>query len=133
MNKNQYLDDYFKEMLEEEETYNYYFYVMSFVPVTQYLRFQQMAIFLNKHMIISFTNKRILICEMSGLTGKLTENVLTIDLQEVKQISIKEGIMKTKIRIEFLDGSAIKFKPNNICIGLSNHKKHLNKLKELYK
>ena len=105
---------------------------MSFASLTKYLLFQEAAILANKHLIVSFTNKRVLICEMDAVSGKLTGNIFPIDLNSVKDISIKKkGLLKTKVKIKFSDDSEIMFKPNNFCIGLSNHKKnHLIKLTE---
>lgn len=131
-NRNEYFDHYFKELLEPEETYNHYFYVMSFAPLTKYLLFQEASILANKHLIVSFTNKRILICEMDAVSGKLTGNIFPIDLNSVKDISIKKGFLKTKVKIKFSDDSETMFKPNNFCLGLSNHKNHLIKLTEKY-
>ncbi|WP_442603072.1 hypothetical protein [Paenibacillus sp. KN14-4R] len=73
-----------------------------------------------------------LICEMDPMTGKLTENMFGISVNDVKNISLKKGLLKTKVKITFSDDSVILFKPNNFCIGLSNHKMNLLKLKEMY-
>ncbi|MDX8360744.1 PH domain-containing protein [Cytobacillus sp. IB215316] len=131
-NKNQYFNNHFKELLTEEETYNHYFYVMSMAPLTKYLMFQQFAVLMNKHMAVSFTNKRIIICEMDSITGKFTEGLFDINLSDVKNVSLKKGLLKTKINITFSDDSGIMLKPNNFCIGLSNHKQNLTKLMKLY-
>lgn len=131
-NRNPYFDQYFKENTEPEENYRYYFYVMKFAPLTKYLLYQQSAVLMNKHMIVCVTNKRILICEMDPITGKLTGNTFEMSLNDVKNISLEKGFLKTKVKITFSDDSSILFKPNNVCIGLSNHKMHLLKLKEMY-
>lgn len=131
-NRNSYFDDFFKTVLEPEETYGYYFYNMKFAPLTDYLLYQSMAPLLNKHLIVCFTNRRIILCEMDGVTGKLTDNMAAIDIQDVKDISIKKGLMKTNVKVVFSDDSAVSFNPNNICIGLSRHKENLLKLNELF-
>lgn len=132
-NRNSYFDQFFKEHALPEESYHYYFYVMKFAPLTKYLLFQEFAPFLNKHMIVCVTNRRIMVCEMNAVTGKLTENRFDISLNDVKNIALNKGFMKTKVRITFSDDSSVEFKPNNFCIGMSNHKKHLLQLKELYR
>lgn len=131
-NRNAYFDQYFTNMAEPDETYRYYFYVMSFASLTKYLLFQGAAMLANKHMIVCVTNRRLLICEMDPTTGKLTGNPFGIDLNDVKSIALEKGWLKTKVKVTFNDDSAIQFKPNNFCIGLSNHKLHLQKLQEMY-
>lgn len=69
---------------------------------------------------------------MDSLTGKLTGNIFPIDLNDVKGISLKKGLVKTKVKIKLSDGSEIIVKPNNFCVGLPNHKKHLMKLTEKF-
>jgi len=131
-NRNSYFDQYFKQILESDETEHYYFYTMSFASLTKYLLFQSAAPLFNKHMIVCVTNKRILVFEMDPTTGKLTENAAGISLSDVKHLSIKKGLLKTKVKITFADDSAMQFSPNNFCIGLSNHKKNLIKLTAMY-
>ncbi|AST90131.1 hypothetical protein BC6307_01945 [Sutcliffiella cohnii] len=131
-NRNEYMDQFLDEIMEPGEVEKQYFYVMSFAPLTNYLLFQEFTMLLNKHMIVAFTNKRILICEMDGTTGKMTGNFLPLDLQDVKEISFKRGLLKTTVKITFSDDSKIQIKPNNVCVGLSNHKKNLLALAERY-
>ncbi|MGZ9586506.1 PH domain-containing protein [Paenibacillus marinisediminis] len=131
-NRNSYFDQYFKQNTEPEETYHYYFYVMKFASLTKHLIFQGSAPLFNKHMIVCVTNKRILICEMDPTTGKLTDDMFEVSFNDVKNISLKKGLLKTKMKFTFSDDSEILFKPNNFCIGLSDHKTNLLKLKEMY-
>lgn len=130
-NRNEYVDNFFKGILQEDETYNHYIYVMNIAPITKYLFIPYMAPLFNSHSIVGFTNKRILICHM-GADGVLTGHMLQIDMKDVKEISIKKGWIKSKIFITFVDDSSIQFKPNNVCIGFSNHKKSLQALSEMY-
>lgn len=88
--------------------------------------------FKKQHKIVYITNKRIFICEMDPLTGRLTASQFEVDLNAVKHISLRKGLLKTKVSIIFSDDSAIQLKPNNFCLGLSNDKKYLLKLEELY-
>lgn len=133
MASNSYLDNYFKEKMQPDENYCYYFYTMTFASATKYIIFGAGAQLLNQHSIICFTNKRIIIIEMNPATGNLTENIGQIELSNVKKITVKKGLLKTKLLVTFCDESIMKIEPNNICIGLSNHKKNLTKLEELYK
>ncbi|MFF2479986.1 PH domain-containing protein [Paenibacillus sp. NPDC058071] len=131
-NRNPYFDQYFKQIAEPDESYHYYFYVMKFASLTKHLIFQSAAPLFNSHMIVCVTNKRVIICQMDGTTGRLTGATFEASMNEVKNISLDKGLIKTKVRITFSDDSVAQFKPNNICIGLSNHKIHLLKLKEIY-
>ncbi|WP_158630172.1 PH domain-containing protein [Cohnella sp. AR92] len=131
-NRNSYFDDYFKQIAEPGENDYYYFYVMKLASFSKYLIFQGGAFSSNRHMIVCVTNKRVLICQMDQTTGRLTGNMAVIALNDVRKILLKKGFMKTSVKIEFPDDSALVFKPNNWCIGLSNHKKHLLKLQEVY-
>ena len=74
---------------------------MSFAPLTKYLLFQEATILANKHLIVSLQIKRIFICEMDAVSGKLTGNIFPIDLNSVKDISIKKSFLKTKVNIKF--------------------------------
>lgn len=132
LNKNQYMDEVINQALTAEETYKHYFYVMGMKPLKNFLRYSYLAPFFNKHMIVCFTNKRILIFEMSGTTGKLTGESSEMLLSDVKQVTVKKGIIKTKITVTLSDNSVVLFTPNNFCVGLSNHKDGLLALKQLY-
>lgn len=105
---------------------------MKLASLTKHLLYQEFVILQNQHKIVCITNKRILVCEMDAITGKLTDNILEIRMDDVKQIALSKGFLKTKVNITFSDDSEIQFKPNNFCVGLSNHKKHLLKLGEMY-
>lgn len=131
-NRTKYIEDCFSQILHPEENYNCYFYVMSFAPFADYLLYQQFALFLNKHMIVSFTDKRILVCEMDP-AGNLTGNVMQIEYNDVQNVSVKRGFMKTTIQLTFRDNSKVQFKPNNVCIGLPKHKENLLKLTDIFK
>lgn len=131
-NRNAYLDEYFEEIAEPDETYHYYFYVMKLASLTKHMLYQQSVLLHNQHKIVCVTNKRILICEMDPVTGNLTDNRFEMSMNDVKDISLQKGFIKTKVTITFSDNSAIQFKPNNFCIGMSNHKLHLSKLEEMY-
>ncbi|WP_341281127.1 hypothetical protein [Paenibacillus sp. FSL H8-0537] len=78
-NRNPYFYQYLKQTVEPDETYYYYFYVMSYAPLTKYLLYQSVTPFFNKHIIVCVTNKRILVCEMNPMNGKLTGNTVEID------------------------------------------------------
>ncbi len=108
MVSNSYLDNLFKNILSSEDEYGYYFYSMSFATIGEYLLFGAFAPLLNKHLIVCFTKKRIILMELDPLTGNV------------------------KIELVFENGSSIRFTPNNICIGLSNHKNNLEKINQLY-
>ncbi|PJI09040.1 MULTISPECIES: PH domain-containing protein [Clostridium] len=133
MINNSYLNDAFKKILSPEDEYGYYFYSMSFASAGEYLLYGGSAMLLNKHLIVCFTKKRIILAEVNPITGDLTENVSDISMKNVTEVIVKKGILKTKIKLLFPNGSKLEFKPNNICVGLSNHKKNLLKLVELYK
>ncbi|MFD0589939.1 PH domain-containing protein [Paenibacillus sp. GCM10027627] len=131
-NRNRYFDEYFQQNAEPGESYHYYFYVVKLASFTKFLVFQGAANFLGSHTIVCVTNKRILICEMNQVTGNLTGATLEVNMDDVKNISLQKGFLKTKVKVTFPDDSYLVFKPNNICIGLSNHKLHLAKLKEMH-
>ena len=132
MVSNSYLDNLFRENLLPEENYSCYFYAMSFASTSKYILYGPFATLLNKHSIICFTSKRIICLELDPVTGNVMENINEIDLNVVNNITVKKGMLKTKIKVVFSDKSILEFSPNNICIGLSNHKKNLTKLQELY-
>ena len=133
MVSNTYLDNVFKNRLSAEDEYGYYFYSMSFAPVGEYLLYGAFAPLLNKHLIVCLTKKRIILIELNPLTGNITENIAKIDIDCLAKIIVKRGMLKTKIDLVFLNGSSLRFKPNNICIGLSNHKNNLIKINGLYR
>ena len=51
---------------------------------------------------IQATNKRILICEMDPISGKLAWNIFPIELNNVRDISIKKGFIRTKVKNQVL-------------------------------
>ncbi len=120
-NRNPYFEQYYQELVRADESYHYYFYVMKFKTLTK-----------QRHQMVCVTDKRIIVSEMDPLTGKLIGLHFEIDMQDVQHISITKGILSTKFKVTLSDGSTVKFKPKNNCIGLSNHKKNLGKLLELY-
>lgn len=83
-------------------------------------------------MIVCVSNIRIILIEIDQFTGNPTENIIQIPVSELQNIKVKKGFFKTKLVLQFPDNNTVKFSPNNICIGLSNHKKNLIKLSELY-
>ena len=132
MVSNSCLDNLFKENLLSEESYSYYFYAMSFASKSKYILYGPFATLFNKHSIICFTNKRIICLELDPVTGNVMNNINEIEFNIIKNVIVKKGMIKTKIKVVFLDESILEFSPNNICIGLSNHKKNLSKLQEMY-
>ncbi|WP_173275063.1 hypothetical protein [Paenibacillus sp. NEAU-GSW1] len=126
------MDQLFAGIKFPEETYQYYFYTMSFASVTKYLLYGSFAPFLNKHFIVCFSNLRLILIPLDPVTGNPTLNVVELPISEVSGLSLKKGFFKTKITLNLSDGTIIKFNPNNICIGLSNHKANLTKLADMY-
>lgn len=126
-------DKLFDNLMVEGETHVHYFYVMKMASHSQYLAYGFGAIFSNKHCLAGFTNKRIILIELSPVTGNATENIAYLDLDEVEKVSVKRGIIKSNVTIQLKeDKGVLEMKPNSFTIGLSNHKKNLVKLEELY-
>lgn len=132
MLNNNVLDELFNEIKREDETYYYYFYTMKIAATSEYIKFGPSAV-LEKHLIICFTNKRIIMLEITPLTGKLNGNHKVINIEDVENIKVKRGLLKTKIVVTLKgnNGNLI-MNPNSFTFGLSNHKKNLIKLEEQY-
>ncbi|CAM4410454.1 hypothetical protein BAMA_24730 [Bacillus manliponensis] len=126
-------DKVFDELMIEGETYTHYFYVMKMAARSEYLTYLFGAIASNKHCLVGFTDKRVLFIELSPTTGNATENIAYLDLDEVEQVSVKRGLIKSNVTIKLKEDKGIlEMKPNSFTVGLSNHKKNLVKLEELY-
>ncbi|MGG0238079.1 PH domain-containing protein [Bacillus rhizoplanae] len=126
-------DKIFDKLMVEGETYVHYFYVMKMASPSQYLAFGVGAIGSNTHCLAGFTNKRILLIELSPATGNATGNIAHLDLDEVEKVSVKRGILKSNVTVKLKEDKGIlEMKPNSFTVGLSNHKKNLVKLEELY-
>lgn len=126
-------DKIFDKLMVEGETYVHYFYVMKMASPSQYLVFGIGALASNAHCLVGFTNKRILLIELSPATGDATGNIAHLDLDEVEKVSVKRGILKSNVTVKLKEDKGIlEMKPNSFTVGLSNHKKHLVKLEELY-
>ncbi|MGG2066907.1 PH domain-containing protein [Bacillus sp. S14(2024)] len=126
-------DKTFDKLMVEGETYVHYFYVMKMASHSQYLAYGLGAIGLNKHYLVGFTNKRIFLIELTPVTGDTTENIIYLDLDKVEKVSVKRGIIKSNVTIKLKeDKGVLEMKPNSFTIGLSNHKKSLVELEELY-
>ncbi|CAG9611986.1 hypothetical protein BACCIP111899_01158 [Bacillus rhizoplanae] len=126
-------DKIFDKLMIEGETYVHYFYVMKMASPSEYLAYGFGAIGSNSHCLAGFTNKRILLIELSPATGNATGNIAHLDLDEVEKVSVKRGILKSNVTVKLKeDKGIIEMKPNSFTVGLSNHKKSLVKLEELY-
>ncbi|MGG0186040.1 PH domain-containing protein [Bacillus rhizoplanae] len=126
-------DKIFDKLMVEGETYVHYFYVMKIASPSQYLAFGVGAIGSNAHCLVGFTNKRILLIELSPATGNATGNIAHLDLDEVEKVSVKRGILKSNVTVKLKeDKGMLEMKPNSFTVGLSNQKKNLVKLEELY-
>lgn len=126
-------DKIFDKLMVEGETYVHYFYVMKMASHSQYLAYNFGAIGSNNHCLVGFTNKRIVLIELSPVTGNPTENITYLDLDEIEKVSVKRGMIKSNVTIKLKeDKGVLEMKPNSFTIGLSNHKKSLVKLEELY-
>ncbi|SFJ73843.1 MULTISPECIES: PH domain-containing protein [unclassified Bacillus (in: firmicutes)] len=126
-------DKVFDKLMVEGETYVHYFYVMKMASTFQCLAFGLGALGLNKHYLVGFTNKRILLIELSPATGNVTENITHLDLDKVEKVSVKRGILKSNITLKLKEDKGIlEMKLNSFTVGLSNHKKGLVELEKLY-
>ncbi|WP_242220205.1 PH domain-containing protein [Bacillus cereus group sp. BfR-BA-01380] len=126
-------DKVFDKLMVEGETYVHYFYVMKMASTSQYLFFGLGALALNKHYLVGFTNKRIILIELSPATGNPTENIAHLDLYEVEKVSVKRGMIKSNVTIKLKeDKGVLEMKANSFTVGLSNHKKGLVELEKLY-
>ncbi|MDC2863585.1 PH domain-containing protein [Bacillus sp. BP-3] len=126
-------DKLFDKLRVEGETYVHYFYVMKMASHSQYLAFGLGALALNKHYLVGFTNKRIILIELSPATGDPTENIVYLELDKVEKVSVKRGMIKSNVTIKLIeDKGVIEMKPNSFTVGLSNHKKSLVELEKLY-
>lgn len=126
-------DKIFDKLMVEGETYVHYFYVMKMASHSEYLVYGLGAIGSNSHCLVGFTNKRILLIELSAATGNATGNIAHLDLDEVEKVSVKRGMIKSNVTVKLKgDKGVLEMKPNSFTIGLSNHKKNLVKLEELY-
>ncbi|WP_035437886.1 PH domain-containing protein [Bacillus sp. UNC322MFChir4.1] len=130
-NKN--ADKVFDKLMVEGETYVHYFYVMNMASHSQYLVFGLGALALNKHYLVGFTNKRVILIELSPTTGDPTENIVYLELDKVEKVSVKRGMIKSNVTIKLIeDKGVLEMKPNSFTVGLSNHKKSLVELEKLY-
>ena len=126
-------DKVFDKLMVEGETYVHYFYVMKMASHSQYLAFGLGALALNKHYLVGFTNKRIILIELSAATGDPTENIVYLELDKVEKVSVKRGMIKSNVTIKLIeDKGVLEMKPNSFTVGLSNHKKSLVELEKLY-
>lgn len=126
-------DKVFDKLMVEGETYVHYFYVMKMASHSQYLAFGLGALALNKHYLVGFTNKRIILIELSPVTGDPTENIVYLELDKVEKVSVKRGMIKSNVTIKLIEEKGVlEMKPNSFTVGLSNHKKSLVELEKLY-
>ncbi|MGG2016424.1 PH domain-containing protein [Bacillus sp. S10(2024)] len=126
-------DKLFDKLMVEGETYVHYFYVMKMASHSQYLAFGLGALALNKHYLVGFTSKRIILIELSPATGDPTENIVYLELDKVEKVSVKRGMIKSNVTIKLIeDKGVLEMKPNSFTVGLSNHKKSLVELEKLY-
>ena len=126
-------DKVFDKLMVEGETYVHYFYVMKMASHSQYLAFGLGALALNKHYLVGFTNKRIILIELSPVTGDPTENIVYLELDKVEKVSVKRGMIKSNVTIKLIeDKGVLEMKPNSFTVGLSNHKNGLVELEKLY-
>jgi hypothetical protein len=133
MLNNNVLDELFNEVAYEDESYFYYFYTMKMAATSEYIKFGPGAFLENQHQVICFTNKRIMMLELNPLTGKFNGNKIIIDIEDVEGIKVKRGLIKSKVIVTLKDNKGdIIMNPNSFTIGLSNLKKNLVKLQEMY-
>jgi hypothetical protein len=134
MLNNNVLDELFNEVAYEDESFFYYFYTMKMAATSEYIKFGPGAFLENQHQVICFTNKRIMMLELNALTGKFNGNKIIIDIEDVEGIkSKKKGLIKSKVIVTLKDNKGdIIMNPNSFTIGLSNLKKNLVKLQEMY-
>ncbi|MBY0599205.1 PH domain-containing protein [Bacillus bingmayongensis] len=130
---NQYLDELFDELKIEGETYFYYFYTMKMASTSEYFKLGFGALLENEHQIICFTNKRIMLLEITPLQGKFNGNKKYIDMKDVESVKVKRGWFKTKITVTLTGNRGdIVIKSNSFTIGLSNQRKNLISLEKMY-
>lgn len=133
MLNNNVLDALFNEVAYEDELYFYYFYTMKMAATSEYLKFGPGAFLENQHQVICFTNKRIMMLELNPLTGKFNGNKIIINIEDVEDIKVKRGLIKSKVIVTLKGNKGdIVMNPNSFTIGLSNHKKNLVKLQKMY-
>lgn len=71
--------------------------------------------------------------ELNPLTGKFNGNKIIINIEDVEGIKVKRGLIKSKVIVTLKGNKGdIVMNPNSFTIGLSNHKKNLVKLQEMY-
>ncbi|GLV67533.1 hypothetical protein Bmyc01_62020 [Bacillus mycoides] len=129
---NKYLDDLFEELKIEGETYFYYFYSYITPSASEYFTYGLGALVDLKHLIICFTDKRLMVLEIS-MSGKFTGNIKCIDMKDIESVKVKKGLFRTKITVTSTGNRGdIVIKANSFTIGLSNQKKNLIKLEKKY-
>lgn len=130
-NRNEYVDSFFQQILDNDEQSFYYFYNATIASFGKIIKEQLNSITSTKHHIVCFTYKRILVVEMDP-AGGLSNNVVAIENDYISKIEVKKGLFSTKVAVLLKDNSTLMFKPNNSCVGLSNHKKGLEYLVQKY-
>ncbi|MED1412467.1 MULTISPECIES: PH domain-containing protein [Bacillus] len=129
---NKYLDDLFEELKIEGETYFYYFYSYVTPSASEYFKYGLGALADLEHLIICFTDKRLMVLEIS-MSGKFTGNIKCIDMKDIENVKVKKGLFRTKITVTSTGNRGdIVIKANSFTIGLSNQKKNLIKLEKKY-
>lgn len=93
---NKYSDDLLEELKIEGETY--YFYSNVTPSAFEYFEYRIGAFVELEHLIICFTNKKILVLAIS-MAGKFTGNVKYIDIKDLKSVQVKRGLIRTKITV----------------------------------
>lgn len=129
---NQYLDDLFQDMKIEGETYFYYFYTYSLPTPSSQFKYGLGSLAGIEHLIICFTEKRLIFLEIT-MMGKYTGNMEVINMDTIGTIKVKKGFFKTKITVTDKEGGGeMVINTNSFTFGLSNQKKNLKELANLY-
>lgn len=122
--------DYLNEQMQEGEKLEYSFYVAQLPSFKDYIFKQYSAVFDTQHLIITLTNKRLLVNGMNHL-GKMTGEWLEMEREAISSIKVKRGFFKSTVIFTLKGEEQIEelvFKPNNICIGMPYHKESLKEM-----
>ncbi|MGF2715387.1 PH domain-containing protein [Bacillus cereus] len=126
------LDAVLNELKIEGEDYFYYFYVYQTPSKTDYLKYGLGAIATMDHLIVCFTNKRLIFLEMT-MMGEFTGNAQGLELDVFESIKVKKGLIRTAIKLTPKDGSEdLTIKANSFTFGFSSQKTNLQALSVMY-
>ncbi|MEC2463424.1 PH domain-containing protein [Bacillus cereus] len=126
------LDVILNELKQEGEDTFHYFYVYQTPSTSSYIKHGISAVVDIDHLIVCFTNKRLLFLEMT-MMGDFTGNIKGLNLDEVEEIKVNRGMIRTTILLKLKgEKEKLSIKANSFAIGFPIQKTNLLALSKLY-